>query len=570
MFDKVVSIMKKPSDVTKLVLKKSSKYIAFRTFVSIVYRAIAMLIPILLSSVIDHATNGEYEKAFSISIVSIVAVIIFRIFDILATFAWHKLYNCMYDNYTRIGVNKVFDNSIYSLSRFNIGEFLNMMSTDINVMADFYCNLIMRVIRIFEVLIIFVYFFMLDLYIGITGILVAIISLTVIFLSSKKIEKLNQKKAVEFDNRNTIVNEFLLSIREIKTFNIFETMKQRIDESTQKYTKSFLNQRVGEDIFKFSVLAFIEVARWGMVIYGIYLISIGKLEIGSLLIIYNYFAQVVDGFSEFTTINIGIRQLKVSEERFYQLIIYSHDKKAITSETNFKNFDIKFSGVLYGDRENPRLKDVSFDIKGNSINSIVGISGAGKSGVVDLLLKLNSQHYGTITIDDIGISDIDFEKYFKLVSSIDKSDRFLNVSIKENLNIINKNFENAVHICKKLGIHDEILKLKNGYDTILNSSEDNLKADTKLLLNIVRILLKNTKVMIFDEVLSAFTIESREKVLNILEEIKQDHTIIIIDRKKDILTKSDHIVLLEEGKVEVEGNHKDLLHNRHYRKVIEN
>ena len=62
---------------------------------------------------------------------------------------------------------------------------------------------------------------MLDLYIGITGILVAIISLTVIFLSSKKIEKLNQKKAVEFDNRNTIVNEFLLSIREIKTFNIF-------------------------------------------------------------------------------------------------------------------------------------------------------------------------------------------------------------------------------------------------------------------------------------------------------------------------------------------------------------
>ena len=540
--------MKKPSDVTKLVLKKSSKYIFFRTVVSVIYRAIAMLIPILLSSVIDYATKGEYKKAFSITIIAIIAVVIYRIFVILATYAWHKLYNCMYDNYTRIGVNKVFDNSIYSLSRFNIGEFLNMMSTDINIMADFYCNLIMRVIRIFEVLIIFVYFFMLDLYIGITGIVVAIISLSVIFLSSKKIEKLNQKKAVEFDNRNTIVNEFLLSIREIKTFNIFETMKQRIDESTQKYTKSFLNQRVGEDIFKFSVLAFIEVARWGMVIYGIYLISIGKLEIGSLLIIYNYFAQVVDGFSEFTTINIGIRQLKVSQDRFYQLIIYSHEKQEKKDNYELRNFDIK----------------------GNSINSIVGISGAGKSGVVDLLLRLNSQHYGTITIDDIQISEFDFDKYYKLVSSIDKSDRFLNVSIKENLDIINKNFEHAVHICKKLGIHDEILKLKNGYDTILNSKDDNLKADTKLLLNIVRILLKNTKVMIFDEVLSALSIESREKVLSILEEIKQDHTIIIIDRKKDILSKSDHIVLLEEGKVEVEGNHKDLLHNRRYRKVIEN
>ena len=562
--------MKKPSDVTKLVLKKSKKYIIFRVFVSVVYRAIAMIIPILLSTAINHATHGDYDKAISISIISIVVVIIFRIFDILATYAWHKLYNCMYDNYTRIGVNKVFDNSIYSLSRFNIGEFLNMMSTDINVMADFYCNLIMRVIRIFEVLIIFVYFFMLDLYIGITGIIVAVISLLVIFLSSKTIEKLNQKKAVEFDNRNTIVNEFLLSIREIKTFNIFDTMKKRIDDSTQKYTKSFLKQRVGEDIFKFSVLAFIEFTRWLMVIYGVYLISVGRLEIGSLLIIYNYFAQVVDGFSEFTTINIGIRQLKVSQDRFYQLIIYSHAKQETNHKYNFKNFDIKFSGVLYGDRENPRLKDVSFDIQGNAINSIVGISGAGKSGVVDLLLKLNSQHYGTITIDDTQISDIDFEKYYNLVSSIDKNDRFLNVSIKENLDIIKKNFEHAVHICKKLGIHDEILKLKNGYDTIMNSSEDNLKADTKLLLNIVRILLKNTKIMIFDEVLSALTVESRERVLKILEEIKQDHTIIIIDRKKDILTKSDHIILLEEGKVEEEGTHQDLLHHRSYKKVIEN
>ena len=134
--------MKKPSDVTKLVLKKSKKYIIFRVFVSVVYRAIAMIIPILLSTAINHATHGDYDKAISISIISIVVVIIFRIFDILATYAWHKLYNCMYDNYTRIGVNKVFDNSIYSLSRFNIGEFLNMMSTDINVMADFYCNLI--------------------------------------------------------------------------------------------------------------------------------------------------------------------------------------------------------------------------------------------------------------------------------------------------------------------------------------------------------------------------------------------------------------------------------------------
>lgn len=561
--------MKKPSDVTKLVLKKSKKFVIFRFIISLVYRAIAMIIPILLSMVVDAATGGKYKQAIIISLVAILSILIFRMFDIINTFSWHKLYNSMYDNYTKIGVNKVFDNSIYSLSRFNIGEFLNMMSTDINVMSDFYCNLIMRLIRIFEVLIIFVYFFMLDIYIGLTGIVMALISLLVIYLSSKKIKKLNHNKSITFDNRNTIINEFLLSIREIKAFNIFKTMKKRIEDSTKNYTVAYLRQRVGEDIFKFSVLAFIEVTRWCMVIYGIYLISKGKLEIGSLLIIYNYFTQLVDGFSEFTTINIGIRQLKVSEERFYQLIIYSHEKLINNKKYEFKKFNIKFKNILYGNKENPKLKNATFNIYGNSINSVVGLSGSGKSGVVELLLKLNSQHEGSIEVDDLEISEIDFDNYYNLISSIDKHDRFLNVSIKDNLNIIKENFEEIIHICQKLGIHDEIIKLKYGYDTILNSPNDSLKENTKVLLNIARILLKNTRIMIFDEVLCSLNNESRTKVLKILEEIKENHTIIIIDRNLEVLQNADNIVFIDSGNIISTGKHLDLLENKLYKSIVE-
>lgn len=561
--------MKKPSDVTKLVLKKSKKFVIFRFIISLVYRAIAMIILILLSMVVDAATGGKYKQAIIISLVAILSILIFRMFDIINTFSWHKLYNSMYDNYTKIGVNKVFDNSIYSLSRFNIGEFLNMMSTDINVMSDFYCNLIMRLIRVFEVLIIFVYFFMLDIYIGLTSIVMALISLLVIYLSSKKIKKLNHNKSITFDNRNTIINEFLLSIREIKAFNIFKTMKKRIEDSTQNYTVAYLRQRVGEDIFKFSVLAFIEVTRWCMVIYGIYLISKGKLEIGSLLIIYNYFTQLVDGFSEFTTINIGIRQLKVSEERFYQLIIYSHEKLINNKKYEFKKFNIKFKNILYGNKENPKLKNATFNIYGNSINSVVGLSGSGKSGVVELLLKLNSQHEGSIEVDDLEISEIDFDNYYNLISSIDKHDRFLNVSIKDNLNIIKENFEEIIHICQKLGIHDEIIKLKYGYDTILNSPNDSLKENTKVLLNIARILLKNTRIMIFDEVLCALNNESRTKVLKILEEIKENHTIIIIDKNLEVLQNADNIIFIDSGNVISTGKHLELLENKLYKSIVE-
>lgn len=560
--------MNKPSDATKLVLKKSKKYLFFKVLISVIYRAIAMITPILFSQAVNHVTNGNYKSAFAIASCAVFVVIIFRMCDIINTYSWHKLYNSMYDNYTKIGVNKVFDNSLYSLSRFNVGEFLNIMSTDINIMSDFYCNLIMRLIRIFEVLIIFVYFFMIDIYIGLAGVFMAIVAITVIFISSKTIERLNRYKSYNLDNRNTIINEFLLSIREIKAFNIFNPIRKRIDEANNTYTKSYLQQRVGEDAFKYSVLAFIEAFRWGMFIYGIYLITVGKMEMGTLLIIYNYFTQLVDGFSEFATINVGIRQLKVSQNRFFQLIIYSHDKLTLNKKYNFKNFNIKFKDVVYGDKENPRLKGVSFNLKSNSINSITGLVGAGKSGVVDLLLKLNRQHSGTITIGDINISDIEFESYYSLVSCIDKNDRFLNISIKDNLNIVNDNFEAIVFICKKLGIHDEILKLKNGYDTVLNSNEDTLKQNTKVLLNIARILLKKTSIMIFDDVLSVLNNESKKVVLDILNDIKEKHTIIIISKEDNIMNVSDNVILLDEGLVVDSGEYDVIKKNKLYKKIV--
>lgn len=560
--------MKKPSDATKLVLKKSRKYIFLRGICSLIYRGIAMITPILFSNAVNLVTAGNYSKSILVAVIAILAVAVFRMFDVICTYAWHKMYNSLYDNYTRLGVNKVFDNSMYSLSRFNVGEFLNIMSTDINVMSDFYCNLIMRLIRIFEVLIIFVYFFIIDLYLGIAGILMGIISISVILLSSKKIEQLNKTKLNLYDDRNTIVNEFLLSIREIKAFNIFEPMKKRIDDSTQEYSKSFLRQRVGEDIFKFSVVGLIEVCRWGMFIYGVYLISVGKMEMGSLLIIYNYFTQLVDGFSEFATINIGIRQLKVSEDRFYQLIIYSHEKLLLEKKYTFKNLNIKFNNVLYGDREKPKLKNVSFNLKSNSINTIVGLSDSGKYGVVDLLLKLNKQHEGDITIGGTDISKINFDYYYNLVSCIDIDDNFLNISIKDNLSLINDNFENIVYICKKLGIHDDISKLEYGYDTVLNSNDDTLKPNTKVMLNIARILLKNTKIMIFDEILGALNNDSRKAVIDLLNDMKTNHTIIIIDNNENILEISDNIVLLNDSEVIEVGDFTKISNNKVYNSIV--
>ena len=125
-------------------------------------------------------------------------------------------------------------------------------------------------------------------------------------------------------------------------------------------------------------------------------------------------------------------------------------------------------------------------------------------------------------------------------------------------------------MCQNLGIHNEITKLKNGYDTILNSPDDNLKENTKILLNIVRILLKDTKIMIFDEVLGSLNNDSRSKVLKMLRDIKDNHTIIVVDKNIDILNEADNIVFIDNNEVISVGIHEDLIKNSLYKKVMEN
>ena len=123
---------------------------------------------------------------------------------------------------------------------------------------------------------------------------------------------------------------------------------------------------------------------------------------------------------------------------------------------------------------------------------------------------------------------------------------------------------------KMLDIHDEISKLKSGYDTILNRKDDKLKANTKILLNIARILLKNTKIMLFDEILCSLNNESREIVLEKLNKIKDKHTIIIIDKNENVLKMSDNIILLNEGEVVETGIYDDLSNNKLFKKIVQN
>ena len=128
---------------------------------------------------------------------------------------------------------------------------------------------------------------------------------------------------------------------------------------------------------------------------------------------------------------------------------------------------------------------------------------------------------------------------------------FFDIPFKENFLMINPDFTKVVDICKKIGLDSEIKKLDKGYDTVLTDSTP-ITQSTKELLVIARMLLKDSKILLFDDLINVLDDKASKKVLNLLDELKMDHTIVIISNSKEIISKAD-LVLDVSSKNVTEG-----------------
>ncbi len=543
---------------TKTILKKSWKEFTLKFLLSMVIRALLMILPLLYSDAINEATKTHYDKAYQFIFISIILTVIYYIVEWINQYCFYALYNKLYRNYTRLASFSTVNNSMYSLSRFTLGEYTNIINNDIDVISAFFANGVLRIVRLFEFLIIYWYFFTLNFYIFLITIIISLVMLGYLLHSGKKTQEYNRMRKSTLDSQTSLIHEIFNGIKEIKGFNVFTKMNQRMKNSCFTYLKSNAKYNIFYNKVKYITLGMIEIFRLLLVFYSIYLVQNGQLEIGVVLLIYTYYQKIIDNFSTISTITVEYQNLKVSLKRMNKLLEYRKVQENVISKECSRG-NIIFKDVLYGNREDPILNNVSFEIKENSITVITGKAGSGKTGIFDLLLKMNERHKGEILIDGIDINYISSNYYYDLISSVRKQPVFFDISIKDNFLMIDDNFEKAKEICKMLQIDSYIQSLSNGYDTSIYSHTDNISNRVKILIAIARVFLKNSKIMLFDETISMLEKDDQELVLNFLGKLKDFHTIIIISREVDVLKKADQIIVMEQNKVKEFGLSKDLI-----------
>lgn len=118
------------------------------------------------------------------------------------------------------------------------------------------------------------------------------------------------------------------------------------------------------------------------------------------------------------------------------------------------------------------------------------------------------------------------------------------MSIRDNLEILEPDFEKIVEVCKEIGVHEDVMKLQNGYDTVISENASNVTNDIKYLLSIARVILKNPKVLLFDETLNAFPKEIDLHLMDYFRKTKGRHNVIIISKEKHVIEEADQVIFM--------------------------
>jgi len=226
-----------------------------------------------------------------------------------------------------------------------------------------------------------------------------------------------------------------------------------------------------------------------------------------------------------------------------------------------KDSSISIKNVSFGYKNEEVLHDINLDIKAGSQVAFVGPSGAGKSTIAKLIASLWDPNKGDIYIGGVNIKDLTLEDYNREVSYVSQNNYLFNVSIMENIRMGNLNAtdEEVIEICKKCGVHDFIMNLEQGYDTVVGDSGSHLSGGERQRISIARAMMKNSKIVILDEA-TAYTDPENESIIQkSLAQLVKGKTLIVIAHRLSTIVNSDDIILVNNGVIEDHGTHKELL-----------
>lgn len=553
-------------------LKAHDNRLVFHLFFSALLRSISLLlIPVAAAKVVEFATIKDYQTTF-------LYATIFLIVSFIYVLCHHYNY-IAYKNNSIFTHNKLQELILSKVTSYD-ENFTKNMSTSYIVntafndvgkvmqVPDQSFDAITGVVNIAIALIILI---SVNVYIGILALILYIISMYALDKNMKKKNYYLSRQRKHQDNISSLMGQVLDGNKEIKAFNMSDNLNTYLENYKKLWKKDYFKKRKYNDNFYVLVPTILGFGKIAIYLILIYLILNGRYDVATLVLVVGYYENIENEFKKLYSKLDNVSSFSIMLDRIYKILNYKtsnmlsfgdNDNDYIKGKINFKNVSFTYEKQVV-------LKNVSFEIKPQSFTAIVGKSGSGKSTIFRLLLRLYKADKGTILLDDESIYDYTREVYSSNVSIVTQKPFIFDMSIRENFNLVDSNHSHQIEACKRVGIHDYIMSLKDGYNTKLVADAENISNGQKQLIALARTLLSKSEVLLFDEVTSSLDINTSKHVMEILKDLKRDHTILMITHKSSLMKLADDIIVIDHGRLVGRGSHKTLLKDNTYYKLLQ-
>lgn len=561
-----------------LIVKKffslgaNNKKLLFHLFFSAFLRSLSLLlIPFTASMIVKYATISDFNRAIIWIIIFLISSLIYVLFHHYNFVAYSNCSIFTHNKLQQLILNKVTTYDENFSKEISIPYIVNTAFNDVgNVMKipDITFDAIAEAINIIVAIAILA---KVNIIIGLLALVLNIISL---YTSAKNMEKkefylAGQRK--HQDNISGLMGQIIDGNKEIKSFNMEDDISGYLENYKKQWRKNYFKKRKYNDNVYVFVPAILGFGKILMYLISIYLILDGKYNVATLVLIIGYYENVQTEFSKFFNKLNDISGNTTRVDRIYKILNYK-TKNMLDfgkNDNDMINGKIEFKNVSFTYEKQEIMKNVSFKIQPKSFIAIVGKSGSGKSTIFRLLLRLYKANQGEILLDNENIYEYSKDVYSSNVAIVTQKPFIFDMSIRENLSLVDSNHEHQIEACKRAGIHDYIMSLKDGYNTKMIGDAENISSGQKQLIALARTLLSKSEVLLFDEVTSTLDINTSKKIMKILKDLKKDHTILMITHKPQLMKLADEIIVIDHGRLVGNGKHKELLKNNKYYQVLQ-
>lgn len=380
----------------------------------------------------------------------------------------------------------------------------------------------------------------------------------------RKTSKLFRKRSYELGQLNGFVEEKFTGIKSIKSYGITDEIqenfdKQNIEATTASYLAEYYSSSTGPGVNFINNLSLSLICIFGSILF-IY----GNFSLQQMSSFVLYSRKFSGPINEVANIFTDLQSALAAGERVFTLIDEvpevpdSEDVlplEKVVGSVKFENVD--FSYVV----NKPIIKNLSFEVKPGQMIAIVGPTGAGKTTIVNLLMRFYDINSGQILLDDKSIYQVKRTDLRLSYTMVLQDTWLFEGTVFENLAYGKKDatMEEVVAAAKLANIHGFIKRLPNGYDTVLSDNGINISKGQKQLLTIARAMLLDAKMLILDEATSNVDTRTEIKIQEAMKALMKDKTCFIIAHRLSTIQKADLILVVKDGNIVELGNHTELL-----------